>query len=198
MEKAAYHHGDLRNDLIKAGLKLLNEDGYQKFSLRNVAKRCNVSHTAPYRHFKNKDELVTAITIEAIGKFDEALKEAVKIYPDDFEKQLREMGFMYVKFFVENPDYLHLLFLSDTRNYIAANKEAICQGNFPFNTFFNCVRNLLAQKGDAELDIHAFALSHWSLVHGLAILISKKDYPYDGDYLDLVRKIINMKFGKSN
>lgn len=190
MKKDAYHHGNLRNELIKTGLKLLNEDGYQNFSLRNVAKRCNVSHTAPYRHFKNKDELVAAITVEAIGKFDKALKEAVKLYPDDWEEQLREMGFRYVKFFVENPDYLHLLFLSDIRSYIASNEETIPQGSHPFHTFFNCIIKLLAEKNVAQPDIHEAVMKNWSLVHGLAILISKREYPYDGDYLDLARRII--------
>lgn len=190
MKKDAYHHGNLRNELIKTGLKLLNEEGYQKFSLRNVAKSCNVSHTAPYRHFKNKDELVAAITVEAVGKFDEALKEAVKLYPDDWEEQLKEMGFRYVKFFVENPDYLHLLFLSDIRKYIVSNEEAVPQGNHPFHTFFNCITKLLAEKKIAQPDIHTAVMKNWGLVHGLAILISKREYPYDGDYLDLARRII--------
>ena len=53
-----YHHGDLKECLIKAGLKLLVEEGVDNFSLRKTAAMCNVSHAAPYKHFKNKEELI--------------------------------------------------------------------------------------------------------------------------------------------
>lgn len=190
MNKESYHHGDLRNDLIKVGLKLLNEEGYDKLSLRKVAKLCNVSHTAPYRHFKNKDELVTAITVETIKKFNVALQQALIIYPDDYKKQLMEMGFLYIKFFVENPDYLQLLFLSDITQCVNSPAAAVAQADSPFATFFSCVKNLVAQKRGNPVELHSIALANWSLVHGLAIIITKKQYPYEGDYLELAKNII--------
>jgi len=57
----AYHHGDLRNALIQAGLELLAEGGAQKLDLRKVARRAGVSHAAPYRHFADKQALIAAI-----------------------------------------------------------------------------------------------------------------------------------------
>lgn len=54
MHNQNYHHGDLKAALIKEGLKILDREGYQGLSLRKMAKACNVSQTAPYRHFKNK------------------------------------------------------------------------------------------------------------------------------------------------
>lgn len=188
MKTTNYHHEDLRNDLIQAGLKLLNEEGYENFSLRKVAKFCHVSHTAPYRHFKNKDDLVTAITAEAIKKFDDALQAAVDKYPDHYEQQLREMGFCYVKFFVENPDYLQLLFIRNVKKY--AKLDCQEERKSPFLTFFHCEQKLLAERKIVPEEIHAMVLSHWSLVHGLALIITNRDYPYDGNYMELVRKII--------
>ncbi len=52
MASDTYHHGDLKESLIIEGLKLFNEEGADKFSLRKVAALCNVSHSAPYKHFK--------------------------------------------------------------------------------------------------------------------------------------------------
>lgn len=188
MDKETYHHGDLRTSLIEAGLRLLNEEGYENFSLRKVAKLCKVSHTAPYRHFENKDELVSAITYEAVKTFNAALKEAAVLHPDDYKMQLREMGFIYIRFFVENPDYLQLLFLGDIRKY--ANLLPCSEAESPFQTFFSCIKNLLQDKKCTDEELHMTALSHWGLVHGLALIISKQDYPYDGDYLELTRKIL--------
>ena len=194
MDKTSYHHDNLKNNLVEEGLKQLNEVGYENFSLRKVAKACGVSHTAPYRHFKNKDELIIAITIEAMEKFNETLKMAALKYPNDIRSQIYEMGFLYVKFFVENPEYLQLLFLSDVTKYI--NEEDVPEGysEDPFSTFLKAIENFSFEQKNIlhndNFDKNAFALDCWSKVHGLAILISKKQYPYDGDYLELARKVI--------
>ena len=58
MAKDKYHHGTLKEDLINKGLELLNKEGFEGFSLRKVASMCGVSHTAPYKHFKDKYELI--------------------------------------------------------------------------------------------------------------------------------------------
>ena len=58
MDEKTYHNKNLREELIKKGLKLYNEVGYEGFSLRKVASLCGVSHNAPYRHFKDKEELI--------------------------------------------------------------------------------------------------------------------------------------------
>lgn len=194
MKKDTYHHDNLKEDLIEKGLTLLNEEGYENFSLRKVAKMCGVSHTAPYRHFKNKDELIIAITLEISKKFDDALKEAIKIYPDDIEKQINEMGFQYVKFFVKNPDYLQLLFLSDLDKHLDINNVDISLKDFqsPFNTLLSSIDKIPNKESNNSLsfDRDAYALSCWSRVHGLAVLIAKKQYYYEGDCLELARKII--------
>lgn len=191
MNKTSYHQDNLKRDLIEKGLKILNEEGYENFSLRRVAKECGVSHTAPYRHFKNKEELIIAITSEALEKFNTTLKEAAISYPDDMSKQMNEMGFLYVKFFVENPDYLKLFFLSDIRNHIS--KDALYADSYDtaFNTFLTSIYKFVGghENGD-KLDKDAYALAAWSLVHGLSVLITRKDYPYEGDYLELAKKII--------
>jgi AcrR family transcriptional regulator len=108
-----YHHGDLKSQLIREGLKLLDKEGYEGFALRKVAKSCGVSQTAPYRHFRNKDELIAAITLQAMEAFDRRLRQALGQHPDDPASGLREMGMAYINFFIENPEYLRLLFLSD-------------------------------------------------------------------------------------
>jgi len=105
-----YHHGNLREALIAAGLKALAEDGPAKFSLRDVARRAGVSATAPYRHFADKESLFGAIAVESYdrmrAKMDEALAEA----PDDPLERFRATGIAYVRFAVAHP--AHFLALS--------------------------------------------------------------------------------------
>ena len=54
----SYHHGNLRQALIDAGIKIINEQGEDALSLRKAAALCEVSHAAPYAHFKDKEELI--------------------------------------------------------------------------------------------------------------------------------------------
>ncbi|SDH79318.1 TetR/AcrR family transcriptional regulator [Desulfosporosinus hippei] len=194
MSNENYHHENLKADLIKKGLKLLDEEGYENFSLRKVAKACSVSHTAPYRHFDSKDDLILAIAIEAHLKFNQCLEEAVNKHPKDNKSQLKEMGYAYVKFFVENPEYLRLFFLSDFANNLKKmNHESLLNGEQPFNTFYQAIERCQGEIQNREgesVDPNAMALSCWGLVHGMAILIAKKDFSYDGDYLELVRKVL--------
>lgn len=190
-----YHHDDLKSELIKSGLKLLDEEGYENFSLRKVAKACGVSHTAPYRHFQNKDDLIRAITLKAEHKFNACLQEAINNYPNDIRSQVKEMGCAYVKFFVENPDYLRLLFLSDINKHVKNDHcETFNNDKQSYMTFYNTIvrfqeKNQNNAVGDSS-DLDALILSCWGLVHGIAILISKKHFVYKGDYLELTKKIL--------
>ena len=59
--KTTYHHGDLRSALLDAALTVINEAGSSQLTIREVARRAGVSHTAPYRHFADKDELIVAV-----------------------------------------------------------------------------------------------------------------------------------------
>ena len=64
MSEKAYHHGNLRFALIEAALDILDESGIDAVSIRQVAKRVGVAHSAPANHFKNKRALFTALAAE--------------------------------------------------------------------------------------------------------------------------------------
>ena len=99
-------------ELSKTRMRRITSYNVCYTKLLRVASACNVSQTAPYRHFKSKDDLITAIVMEAMQAFDEKLSESFQKYPADPEMLLKEMGIAYVHFFYENPEYLRLLFSS--------------------------------------------------------------------------------------
>ena len=80
MRRKTYHHGDLKNALIKAGVEILSQEGVEGLSLRKVAQRAGVSHNAPYSHFPDKQSLIAAISTEGFrqlyGELDAAVSAA--------------------------------------------------------------------------------------------------------------------------
>lgn len=182
-----YHREDLKTELIQKGLLIFSKEGYEGLSLRKVAKACGVSQTAPYRHFKDKDELITAITIHAMRLFDLSLQQAAR-RPGDPGEQLREMGVAYVHFFVANPKYLKLLFFSKIKEYI---KKDGCGGEgHPFSTLINAVKRYKEWAVNETRSVEELTLYCWGLVHGISVLISSGHMPHAGNHLSLAESVI--------
>lgn len=74
----AYHHGDLRNALVEEAIRLITRDGLEAFSLREVARRVGVSANAAYRHFEDKDALLTAVAAHGLGLLSRRMREATE------------------------------------------------------------------------------------------------------------------------
>ena len=72
-----YHHGDLRDALIKAALREAEQGGPEAISIKALAKKLGVSQPAPYRHFADREALLAAVTAEAFRQFSAVLREAI-------------------------------------------------------------------------------------------------------------------------
>ena len=69
-----YHHGNLRDDILKAAYDFVKENGYAAMSLRGIAEECNVSATAIYRHYETKEHLLADVVAEGFVEFNRLLK----------------------------------------------------------------------------------------------------------------------------
>jgi AcrR family transcriptional regulator len=110
MSSKSYHHGDLKNALISAGVEILSQDGIEGLSLRKVAQRAGVSHNAPYSHFPDKQSLIAAISTEGFKQLYDGLDTAISSYPDDPKRQLQEGAWAYVQFAMNNADTFKIMF----------------------------------------------------------------------------------------
>ena len=158
--KATYHHGDLRAALVHAAMELLEEGGETDLSLRAVARRAGVSPAAPYRHYADREALVS--TVAAVGYRELAERLAAAHPSPSTPEQLASVAIAYVQFALERPALFRIMFTEscdrDNRERVAATAavsqyvRAIVQRTFP--------------QADAE----ALATAIWALVHGLAFL----------------------------
>ena len=196
MSKDKYHHGDLKETLIKNGIKLLNEGGTANFSMRKLAARCNVSHAAPYKHFKSKEEIIDEVMKYVLQELEGSLSDIAEQYKDNPQRLTVELGKQYVKFMVKNPDYLKLLFLSEFETKIMI-KEGNIESEFnAFNILKVNAIKAFKMCGIKEEDYTRNIIAMWAMVHGIAIMIANKTIIYDGDVEKLAEDILihNMKF----
>ncbi len=110
MPRKNYHHGDLKNALITAGVEILAKDGAGGLSLRKVAQKAGVSHSAPYSHFPDKQSLIAAISTEGFNQLHIALRSATEKYKDNPQRQLMEGAGAYVRFAMQNTDTFKIMF----------------------------------------------------------------------------------------
>ena len=171
----SYHHGNLRQALIDAGIKIINESGEDSLSLRKVAAECNVSHAAPYAHFNSKEELIDAIKSNVTEQFMEELEAAVSEVPTA-EEAIIAMGRTYLTFFSRNPDYFVFLFGKQNINaHLQMNKDY--KNDYPpFVLLKRMYKRYLEEKGieksfeEQEIDL----IKIWAMVHGMASIACMK------------------------
>src|SRR5215470_19297923 len=99
-----YHHGNLREALLKAAIRLIAEVGPTAFTLREVARRAGVSHNAPYRHFRDRDELMAAVSTEGYAELTRTMLDAVH-HQSNALARLTQAGLAYVKFALRRPEH---------------------------------------------------------------------------------------------
>ncbi len=165
-----YHHGDLRNALIQAGLELLAEGGVQELDLRKVARRAGVSHAAPYRHFADKQALIAAINEEGFHLLAERIRSTLREVSVEPVEQLLGVALAYVRFAKENPWLMREMFsgLTIERETFESLHTA---SKSVYRLYAEVIRRGQERGKIVDGDPTALAGVLWSVLHGLAMLI---------------------------
>jgi AcrR family transcriptional regulator len=169
-----YHHGNLRESLLEAAVRLIAEAGPAGFNLREVARRAHVSHNAPYRHFRDKGELLAAVAAQGFRELTEAMREGAASESTPIG-QLKRAGYVYVAFALRRPEHFAAMFDAPELRDDSACRQA---GEEAFGTLVGfivlCQREGQLPEGETEYR----ALLAWSLVHGIAKLAIANLLPY--------------------
>jgi AcrR family transcriptional regulator len=171
-KKGAWHHGNLREEMVKRGAELIELRGAAELSLREVARLVGVSQTAPTHHFGDKEGLLAAIASEGfrmlMGERLAALKDGMTK-----EQRLRMVMRVYVSFALHHPELFHLMFgtrIPDKRKHV----ELMEASANSFQFLSNSIAEFMAADSN-ERPPRFSALAVWSGMHGLATLLSDRD-----------------------
>ncbi len=169
MASKKYHHGDLKNALIQAGIKILAKEGVGGLSLRKVAKKAGVSHSAPYAHFPDKQSLIAAISTEGFKQLYTELDAAVSPYSSDPRQQLAEGAWAYVQFAMKNTDTFNIMFsgvLEKEKDYPAYVESSRKTFERVVEVVRACQDASVLRSAPAEM----MAISVWGQLHGIISL----------------------------
>jgi AcrR family transcriptional regulator len=173
MAENTYHHGDLKNELVRAGVEILAKEGIGSLSLRKVARHAGVSHSAPYAHFKDKQALLAAISSEGFRKLMAEMETSIKKAGLDPQRQLVACGRAYINFAMREQAIFKVMFsgiLEQEKKY--PEFVEISQSTFRFlvKIVGACQRENILRPGPTEL----LAVTIWGQVHGIVSLALEK------------------------
>jgi AcrR family transcriptional regulator len=165
--KAGYHHGDLRAQLVAAVRDLVEEHGPDGFSVAEAARRAGVSSAAPYKHFRDKPEILRAVASEAMDRLRAGMEAGVSAHPPGSVEGVAAMGLAYVDFARTGPGVFRLVFgLTEGHEDDPALQQ---KGQACLAVVGQAVAAWVGRPPDAPEVLRA-AYILWSFVHGHSFL----------------------------
>ena len=163
-----YHHGDLSASLLKAVDAVVRERGVGALTLREVARRAGVSHSAPAHHFGDKAGLLTAYAAEGFASLTDQLLEARRAAESAGEDPLLAIGLGYVRFAVAEPGRFSVMFRPEHVHGDQPLYREACDS--AFGVLFDTVAQLRRDLDRQDPELAFAATGAWSIVHGFATL----------------------------
>lgn len=161
--KTGYHHGDLRTALIDAGLHLTQSGGPDALTIREATRRVGVSPNAAYRHFVDREALLSAVATEIQHRMAARM---ARRHATDGTERLRAVGMGYIKFALDEPGWFTVAFFS--ADPVALSEETATAP--PYLALVD-VLDEMVRDGTLSPDRRAGAeWPCWSAVHGFAEL----------------------------
>lgn len=142
-------------------------------TLREVARRAKVSQAAPYHHFADKADLVSAIAQQGFEDFAGALRAGAETVGGSALQRLTGMGLAYVRFAVANPALFRLLFRPELRGGRREGTAAEAMeraGSAAYQVFLDAV-TAAVEEGSVQGSVDDVAVAALSAVHGLSTLL---------------------------
>ena len=173
-ERRGYHHGNLREALIKAALDLIAQKGPAGFTFAEAARAAGVSPAAPYRHYRDRDALMADVAARGFVAFEAKLLAAWKAGQPNAHAAFERLGRAYLDFARREPAQYSAMFESGLA--FSAFPELHTAGERAFNVLRDACAALIETMPAAKRPpVMMMALHIWALSHGIASLFARGD-----------------------
>lgn len=171
-ERRGYHHGNLREALLDAAVRLIAEHGPAGFTVAEAARLAGVSPGAPYRHFRDADALIAEVALRGFGRFAEALARGWNGGAPEPLRAFEALGRAYLDFARREPAYYAAMF--ETQLSPEAHPELQAAGDRAFAVLREATEALIARlPAEGRPPALMVALHIWSMAHGIASLFCR-------------------------
>lgn len=173
--EGGYHHGNLKEALVQAALDLIAAKGPAGFTFAEAARSAGVSPAAPYRHFRDRDELLASVAQQGFEHFEARLAAAWDDGRPDTPTAFERVGKAYLAFARENPAYYSAMFESGLP--LESNPALLLAGERAFSVIRAASERLVAMvpPNMPRPPAMMMALHIWSMSHGIASLFGRGD-----------------------
>jgi AcrR family transcriptional regulator len=169
-----YHHGNLKEALLRAALELIAQKGPAGFTFAEAARWAGVSPAAPYRHFRDRDELLASVALRGFEQFELALKRSWDDGRPDVFKAFDRLGKAYLEFARTEPAFYSAMFEAGVP--LATNPELREAGERAFAVLRAAAEQICAQTpAGVRPPAMMVALHIWAMSHGIASLFGRGD-----------------------
>ena len=169
-----YHHGNLKEALLRAALELIAQKGPAGFTFAEAARWAGVSPAAPYRHFRDRDELLASVALRGFEQFEAALAKAWDDGRPDTFTAFDRLGKAYLQFARSEPAYYSAMFEAGIPP--ATSPELREAGDRAFGVLRATAEKLCAQVPvKSRPPVLMVALHIWAMAHGVASLFGRGD-----------------------
>ncbi|WP_187276447.1 TetR/AcrR family transcriptional regulator [Parahaliea maris] len=169
-----YHHGDLQHALIIAAAELIEEEGLMAFSLAAAARRLGVSTAAPYRHFRDRNELLEAVTDLAYYALNCEVERSAARYAPGTEDCLVALGLTYLDFLQRHQAFYELMWGSLGTELTS--QESFTRRIRGLRFFIDALGDWCRLNDIHHLPPEDIALAFWSMAHGLSLLQNQRAF----------------------
>jgi AcrR family transcriptional regulator len=170
-----YHHGNLKEALLQAALDLIAQKGAYGFTFADAARMAGVSPAAPYRHFRDRDELLSSIAQRGFEQFEAVLSQAWDDGRPDTISAFQRVGKAYLAFAHEKPAFYSAMFESGLATDLSAPLQAAAERAFAVIRAAAERLAALAPPNSPRPPALMMALHIWSMSHGVASLFARGD-----------------------
>jgi len=169
-----YHHGNLKEALLRAALELIAKKGPAGFTFAEAARWAGVSPAAPYRHFRDRDELLSNVALRGFQQFEALLSRAWDEGGPEPFAAFDRLGKAYLQFARTEPAYYSAMFEAGIP--LDSNPELREAGDCAFAVLRNATERLVAtMPADKRPPALMMALHIWAVAHGIASLFGRGD-----------------------
>jgi AcrR family transcriptional regulator len=167
-----YHHGNLKEALVRAALALIAEKGPAGFTFADAARWAGVSPAAPYRHYRDRDALLADVALRGFERFTEALLDAWKDGAPDVLTAFDRLGKAYLAFARDEPSFYSAMFEAGVSTDSSAGLRDASER--AFNVLRAAAEKLVTMMpAKGRPPALMVALHIWSLTHGIASLFGR-------------------------